>query len=283
MAKLFRKLGIFAVAAFWVVGARAVATQPDASPAMEQRPFVICTDVNFWAPFTFVKDGISQGLHVALAKRAFQNLGLDVVIEPWPWNRCMAGGREGYYDAVLSASYQDSRAINFHYPRGAEAAVMSPLRVTQAEYVIVVRGRDKFDWQGKDENLPQPIGLPLGYAQVTALREKGVDVSTAVKYSDLFRMLARGRVNSLIVVRPTAEFYLGHQSYETELAIIDRPHRSTSYYMIVSKSGRIDLAQANQLWGAIAAMREDAVVMQQLTEEVMALLETCYETPNRCD
>lgn len=255
--------------------------------ADEAKPYKICIDANFWGPYTFVLEGEAAGLHVELARAAFSQLGLSVEMRIWPWRRCLAYGKSGKYDAILSASYNAERATFLHYPTGAkihrENGTRSPLRVTQAEYIVVVRSDDVFEWDGQEQTIPAPVGLPIGYAEVATLQGYGIRVSQATSYGDLFKMLARGRVNSIVLPRPTADMYFESETFEVPLGVLPVPLRSTSYFLVVSKEGRINATLAQSLWEGIAAQRENEAKMIEFRATVKKALERCFDPGVVCN
>lgn len=259
-----------------------IAVTPTRATFADSAFYTVCVDTNFWAPYTFILDGDANGLHVEIATRAFDQLQLNVRFTARPWKRCLSNGQSGQFDAVLSAGHHPTREPFFYYPADAQAPV-SNSRVTQVEYVVVVRTADFFDWNGQDSTLPQPIGLPLGYADASTLPSRGITVKTATKYSDLFLMLARGRVNALILPHQTARMYMDEQDYETALSILDRPMRSSSYFMIVSKNGNLDQQDAFALWHKISSIRDNKKLMAEIASTVKQQLETCFKAKARCN
>ena len=259
-----------------------VAWAPALSANDEKNLLHICTDVNFWAPYTLVVDSKPAGIHVQIAERVLKQLDINFQISAWPWNRCINGARAGYYDAVVSASYTEERAQDFYYPPDAAQAAQSAWRVTQAEYMVVVRSPDYFDWNGDNKVLPMPIGLPLGYALVNSFREDGLEVMTATKYSNLFNMLDRGRINSLVVLRQTAEMYISEERFAGRLMFLKLPQRSKSYFLLASKRGKINEVTAQKIWQGIAVVREDKAQMAEISAAVKDQLERCFELLDLC-
>ena len=266
---------------FILVGAMLAGATPSRAQDAHAKPVRVCIDTNFWAPFTFAINGKAGGLHVEVARQAFERLHEAVSFHAAPWNRCIADGRAGLFDAVLSAAFNPSRTDDFLFPADADAA-MSKWRVTQVDYVVVVRAADVFDWDGHDEDLPMPVGLPLGYAEVDYLRRQNIDVTTATKYGDLFRLLARGRVRSLILPRQTADMFLAGAGFETDLALLARPVRSTSYFLMVAQRGSLGEERAQKIWDEIAAIRDNEKLMADLLVRAFRDLEPCFDEIAGC-
>ena len=99
----------------------------------EGKTISICSDANYWFPYTFNKNDVSKGLHVDLVKKALAKSGIVAVIEPLPWKRCLFSAKKGRYDAVISASYKQERAEYLYYPEDAILGGVSTQRLTQVE------------------------------------------------------------------------------------------------------------------------------------------------------
>ena len=177
----------------------------------------LCTDENFWAPYAFSYDGKSAGTNMEIAIKALKRLGYDYKAQPVSWQRCLADAGKGIYDIIVAASYRPERAADFYYPEGAESAIVSPYRIVHATYVLVTRRGQR--WNGLMEDLPLPLGVPKGYSNALELEDAGVKVVNAERYSHLFRMLLHQRVNSIIVLEPSAQIYLLDDAYKDELKI----------------------------------------------------------------
>lgn len=67
-----------------------------------------------WAPF-LGKDMQDGGFVAQVVRKAFASQGDDVVIQFYPWGRCMALAEDGRVDGVIGAWYNDERATKFYY------------------------------------------------------------------------------------------------------------------------------------------------------------------------
>lgn len=243
----------------------------------------ICIEDSFWAPNTFVVDGVEAGVHVEISKQALSNLGITFKMPATSWNRCIEGGKSGYYDGVLSASYDHAREVYFYFPPDAGVATISKWRVTANNAVAVVRAEDFKEWDGKEENLPKPIGMPLGYSMEKLFRAKGLPVVSSHKYSDLLHMLLKGRISSTLMPLSTAEFYMSEYDNWKYLRILETPFRVDSYFLLLSKKGKANWQTATDIWNEIAKLREDKAFRREITVKVDKQLDYCFRSPPNCN
>ncbi|UTW60132.1 transporter substrate-binding domain-containing protein [Kordiimonas sp. SCSIO 12603] len=248
--------------------------------AVERGTISLCSDENFWAPYAFSYDGKSSGTNIEIAKEALKRLGYRVKAQPLSWQRCLSEARKGNYDVIVSAAYRPERAADFYYPLGAEAGEISPYRIIQASYALVTRRG--YVWDGIRDNLPHPVGLPKGYSNALELEETGVKAVYAERYSQLFRMLLRGRLNGIIVLEPAARIYLLDEDYRNKLIVQPAIYSSKSYYLIVSKKGKLALEQAKMLWSEVKSIREDNDEMYNIQVKVLKQLRRCLSAAKDC-
>ena len=70
----------------------------------------ICTDENFWYPFSYSQNGESKGLHIDVVTEACRQLGWKCGFTPLPWKRCLeVSAKRGFSDTVVAASYKADR------------------------------------------------------------------------------------------------------------------------------------------------------------------------------
>jgi polar amino acid transport system substrate-binding protein len=242
----------------------------------------ICTDNNFWAPYSFEEYGQSAGIHIEIAKRALNNLSYKVKITPLPWKRCQYMAKVGDIDALLSFSHNKKRAEFFYFPKDAASAKISKGRITTAEYVIVTPIDSTYVWSGDDLTLPEPIRIPIGYGTVDRLRAKNKHVATALRFKHLFAQLARDKSGVVISLRLTAEKFVKSKEYSGKLKILSKPYKSRSYFMGVSKKSRISPKEAQIIWDEIAKIREDVKIFNKFKKKVHLQVKNCFKNKDNC-
>src|SRR5690349_20823878 len=92
-------------------------------------PISVCTDTNFWYPFTFVKDKQAAGLHIDIIHQALTNLGYKPSYKPRPWQQCLSETKAGHFDAIATVSYKPDRAAYIQFPPNADTDKKSLFRV----------------------------------------------------------------------------------------------------------------------------------------------------------
>jgi len=222
----------------------------------------ICTDTNYWYPYTFMQEGKSTGLHIDIVTRVFSEMGISLEFTPLPWKRCLAETRFGVYDAVVSASYKVDRAPFYHYPDDAEKA-RSDYRITQVEYTVISPIETKYDYINDLSTLPQPVTISLGYSVVDELKRHNLQTRISPKSSlDDAKLLLRYRKGSMVAARSVAKIIVA--AHPDELYLSKGSFHSRSYHLIFSKKSEVGAADRQQIWKRLAKIREDEVLMRQL-------------------
>ena len=231
----------------------------------EDKAISICSDANYWFPYTFDENGESKGLHVDLVTNALAKLGIKAVIEPLPWKRCLFAAKKGQYDAVISASYKKGRAEYLYYPEDAALGGVSTQRLTQVEYTILTLKSDAFDFDGDFSKIPEPVRVPLGYSIADDLSKKGLIVKTSTKgiYNRL-RSLVNYRTGSIVTTKEFATLVAKDKSIGLHVSLM--PIKSKSYFMAFSKKTALTDAERAGIWDVIAAVRSDEALMSTLLE-----------------
>lgn len=228
----------------------------------------ICSDVNFWYPFTMVEDGKAVGIHIDVIREALASLGMEASFRPLPWKRCLNEAKRGYMHAVATASYKDDRAEYLHYPEGAKEATKSPYRVTQVEYVIVTSASDPYEFDGDVTTIPTPIRAPRGYSIVSDLESKGLKVdSQAAGDVQNIKKLFRSGKGSLVTYPAAITELIKKTEYKGKLKISSKALKSKSYYLPFSKESSLTPERMQQIWDAIAEIRDNPEKMAAIAEQ----------------
>ena len=234
--------------------------------AASPKTIKICTDINFWYPFTFQEDGKAKGMHVDIVTRALEELNLSYKFTAMPWERCLkAEAKGGRMDAIVSASFKPDRAKYLHYPTGANEK-KAALRLMQTEYVVVGLAGSRYEFNGDVRTLPTPVRVPRGYSLVKDLQDKGVLVDTAIgDRNNLSKMLRDG--NGVVVSTPlSAEVFGKEGAFAGKIKIHKMPIASKSYFMVFSKRGNVDEKVRKQIWDHVAKLRDNESYMLSLLE-----------------
>lgn len=241
-------------------------------------PITICTDSNFWYPFTYVKEDNKQasGLHIDIITQALKNLGYEPNYKPMPWQQCLKEGKTGLVDAVATVSYKKDRALYLDYPSDAmdaESGAKSKERVTQVEYRVITSRKDEkgqpnnYRFQGDVKTIPAPVRIASGYSIVDTLELAGLKVEENPHSIDNFKKLIKEKRGSVIDLEDVTK-HLGMQpEYNGKMIISDQPIFSKSYFLAFSKDGKIKQDAQKKIWAEIAKVRENSSQMTQFLEK----------------
>jgi len=228
----------------------------------------ICTDQNFWYPFTFISNGKSDGLHVSVAKHAIIDNGHMATFIPMEWEKCLNAAKNGVVDAIISASYKDKRAEFLYYPSDAKTAKKSAFRITQVEYVVVSMVDEPYEYNGDVKALPFPIRAPKNYSIVDDLKKEGVKVKTGKSDIDNLKNLLKSRKGIVITLPEIAKRLSKGKTFKNKLRVHKKPIKSKSYYMAISKKSSLSDTDRTELWSKIATIREDETLMSMFLDKL---------------
>jgi polar amino acid transport system substrate-binding protein len=233
----------------------------------------ICTDSNYWYPFTFVKDKQAAGLHVDIINKALNNLGYSAKFTPLPWKQCLQEAKAGKFDAVATISYKDDRALFLNFPEGAANDIKSPFRITQVEYVIITPKANKkgesnnYVYNGQISTIPQPTRIPEGYSIIDSLERAGLKVEEGKDSHANFKKLIEEQTGSMIDLADIAKYYNNDPEFTGKFIVQDHPLVSKSYYLAFAKEGKIKSKDAEMIWAEIKNIRQDSKNMAEFVKK----------------
>jgi polar amino acid transport system substrate-binding protein len=233
---------------------------------VEAKKIKICTDENFWYPFTYSVEEVALGLHVDITKEAIKRAGHSVEYIPMPWKRCLASAKSGEVDAIVSASYKDKRGEFLYYPKDAKSAKKSKNRITQVEYVVLTHKDDSYKYDGNIKTLPHPIRATFGYSIVDDLKKEGLSVDTSKKDTFNLKRLQRDKKGSVVTLKEIVEYYESKGTFKGEFVTHKKPIKSKSYYMPFSKNTKISQDDMQDIWDNIQKVRENKRVINSFLE-----------------
>jgi polar amino acid transport system substrate-binding protein len=217
----------------------------------------ICTDSNYWYPYSYEENGVAKGTHIDIVTAALTSLGHQFKLTPLPWKRCLSGTGTGKYNALISASYQPGRAEYLIYPGGAATSKKSPWRIGQVKYVIVSNADDPYEYDGNLNSLPHPVRAPLGYSIVDDLEKESIEVKTSHSTLDNAKLLVRTKKGVLITPPENAMKLNEDTRFREKLKIHDVPIASKSYYFVFSKKNpNLKQDEIEGIWKKIRKLRK---------------------------
>ncbi len=229
--------------------------------------FTICTDTNFQFPFSFMKDQKPVGLHIDIIDAALHNLGITPEYKPTTWSVCLNRAKSGMVDAVATAAYMEERGLYMYYPADATDTSQSSWRVSQVEYKVITPLLDKknkkkaYQFDGTIENIPEPVRVPTGYFIVHDLGKAKLKVQEGTTSLENFQSLLKDKTGSVVDLSEVAQQLNLQPAFANQFYIHPKPLVIKSYYLAFSKSGHLSLQQAEQIWDAIAKVRNDKALM----------------------
>ena len=250
--------------------------------AEKTQPIAVCMDERLWAPFTYSAAGEASGVHAEMVRKVFSKLPFALKIKLAPWKRCLDAAKRGTADAVFSIAYSEERANYLLYPAGSDMIGDVKQSFGELNFVIVTRIDDEFDGLTTKGVAPEPIGVPRAHLAVTRNREKSRSIVVGSRYLDLFEMLKRSRVNSLVMPSRLVDLYCGLEEYQGIFKKSSQPKEVGSLHLAFSKKGSVTEAQAQTIWRKLEEIRSDSELMHTIFDDAMAASRVCLEHPGSC-
>lgn len=228
----------------------------------------ICSDLNFWYPFTMVEDGKAVGIHIDIVNEALSNLGMNAKFRPLPWKRCLNEAKVGSVDAIATASYKTDRAEYLHYPEDASTATKSKFRVAQVEYVVVTTADNPYEFNGDIHSLPEPVRAPRGWSIVSDLTNQGINVDSQAAGDEVnIKKLLRQGKGSLVTIPDVVQELEKRPEYQGKLKVSSTPIKSKSYFLPFSKKTKISKEHIEKIWAEIAKIRDNPEKMAAIASK----------------
>lgn len=228
----------------------------------------VCSDNNFWYPFTLTENGKAAGLHIDIINTALTNLGHTVKFRPLPWKRCLDEAKNGQVDGVATASYKDKRAEFLRYPDDAATSKVGEFRVSQVEYVIVTASSSPYEFDGNVASLPQPVRAPRGYSVVDDLQKEGVKVDSEARGDENnVKKLLRAGKGVVVTIPEVIKALEKKPSYQGKLKISAIPLKSKSYYLPFSHKSKLSEEKIAAIWNEIVKIRDDETKMAAMASK----------------
>jgi len=253
------------------------------SPAPSIDPISICVEDRFWPPGSFFKDGKAVGTHIVQARKAFERVNLPYRFEKMPWKRCVQAAGSGAVDGILSISLSTDREAVFHYPVGATPIAAHPESLEHVTFVLVTRAGDAVPRAG--EPIPkalQPMGIPLGYNAGPYYGAQGIEEVHLSQKVDMLSVLARKRVNSLLMAQPLYTFTLSQRLDSAAFHQTVLPELQSPLYLAFSRKSDVSEELRNAVWNAIAALHSDEAAMKAIRDQAHKGAAECLAALSRC-
>lgn len=221
----------------------------------------VCTTE--WPPYTVGGGADARGIHTQLVSEAFRRLGHEARVDVVAWERCWKELPRGTYQAIYSASYDDSRARVALYPS-------TPLQ--RLSYVAVVRKDAATGAPGDLAALPQPLAAPRGYSITEELRRRGRRVDDgAMKDSQNLEKLLAGHVGTAVVERQVAASLIRSLGIDGKVRVLPTAVQEKDYFLVIGRqaggSPEAAAALAAKVDRVLAELRREGMVERLLAAE----------------
>jgi len=257
---------------------------PPAQPAIRKHSGVtICVEDRFWPPNSFFVNGKAKGTHISLLEAAFKAINLEYSFLKMPWKRCLAAVEKGEVDAVLAAEFREERKQIFRYPAGTPGAQSHSQAVEMMEFIVVTRaGTDVTSLAGGDGIPPNPVGVPLGYLSEASIQSLGQETVEIMNHKDLFDLLDRQRVNSLLLSRTLFDFFHSHPDYSGKYTAHKINGHSGPLYLPFSMKSTLSPETIQTIWQAIESQHRDADFFAASMKAAYHLANDCFNDMMIC-
>ncbi|NVJ67458.1 MAG: transporter substrate-binding domain-containing protein [Gammaproteobacteria bacterium] len=231
----------------------------------EVAPLRICIDNNNWLPFIYLEKEQAKGIHIEIISSALDSLNYQYQFLAVPWKRCLKGLEKGFYDAVATASFSESRTAYLYYPEDAKTNPRSEWRVSQVEYIVATPHKTQYSFDGDLSNIPKPIRVPRGYSIGLDLKSKNIEVDdSAINDLQNIKRLLRENNGSVVTLPSVIDWY--NKSFSSKIHYSETPITSKSYFFAISRNGKLNKADNNIIWQRIADQR--AQVLSEVSEQM---------------
>ena len=189
-----------------------------------------------WPPYT--SEAIAmQGASVAVAKAAFEAVGIDLQVEFFPWKRAVAYGKDNpEYDGYFPEYYAESLKQDFilSAPMGN-----GPLGFAQSS-------KSDINWSSLNDLKKYRIGTVSGYvntAEFDAMAQnKELNISEASSDLKNLQKLLAGRVDLAVIDKNVMTYLVSTESElkgkQSELTFNTTPLENKDLYICFKKNNR---------------------------------------------
>ena len=175
-----------------------------------------------------------------------------------PWTRCLEGIKNGTFDAVISASFQQSRAAFMKYPNDAisDKNCSSQFKLMCSSYVIVTNKETRYIYKSNPKTIPQPLRAPRGYSVVKDLQDKKIDVEEFKGEEQCLGRLFKDKNGSVVGTHIIIDTINNNTQYKNAFVIDKTPYIKKSYFIPFSKKTKIPSKIIQSFWSEIGKVSD---------------------------
>lgn len=211
----------------------------------------------------------NKGLNLTMLNMVSQKAGVKFEYVPLPWKRCLDEMRAGHMDGAFAASFKPDRLALGVYPGGGDKPDASKMMMLDGYSLYRLKG-SKADYDGKMViNVSGAVGAQRGYSIVDQLKAMpGVPVDDGTgSADDTLRKLVAGRIGAAALQTLEGDNTIAQPEFAGKVEKVATPLVEKPYYLMLSKQfygSYKDLA--NEIWQAVATVRESAEYKKQVTQ-----------------
>lgn len=191
--------------------------------------------MEYYPPYEFYDNGEMTGAGIEVIRKAFDRLGYDYEIKPYPWARMIKMMQDGELDVIVNI-YETTERNDYIY--------FSETPYVVVPYVFFKRKGDDFTYSGDLEVLDDKlIGIVRSYSYGSKfnrlIEEEALSFDEAPSAAENFERLANGRIDLLIETYYTGIGIIEESNYENAIENVD--------YYINFNIGHLGFSKVNHL------------------------------------
>ncbi|MBF0227208.1 MAG: transporter substrate-binding domain-containing protein [Desulfobacterales bacterium] len=241
-------LNLFVVSIFCRVSlAQDIILATDDTPGV---PYIMGEGTNF----NWDKPGIEIEIYKLMEKK----LNLKIKFFRYPWERCLNYVKAGKVDGIFPTSFKPERKEIGVYPTKKNGEIDTNRKTRDTAYYLYKNKNSNVEWNGKDFiNLNGSIGAPIGWAVVSDLKNKGVNVTEIVLSSESLNMVLKNRLAGIACLSTVLDFYIEQEplKYKDIVKVYPALSEKPYYLMFSHQFFHKNPELAEQIWDTIAEIQ----------------------------
>lgn len=182
-----------------------------------------------------------EGLDLEFMGLLGKELGVEIELAAYPWQRCLILMGEGQLDGAFASSYKEDRERFGEYPRGADGKPDADKRIHTSGYSLYARKGAGIGFDGKKMTGlgDGKVGVQRGFSIVKDFDRLGIPYDDGTNDPEvLFRKLKLGRNPAVAVQTERAAAVLAADASLGDVERIEldvEPFRPKPYYAMLSR------------------------------------------------
>ncbi|MFB2873394.1 substrate-binding periplasmic protein [Aeromonas jandaei] len=187
-----------------------------------------------------------------------QRLGIEILMTPLPWKRCISQVRSGQMDAAIKMSYSAERASKIgSYPMRGDKPDPDKRLLIESYSLYQLKG-GKSQWDGTTLRVKGTVAAQSGFSIVEFLQGAGVEVDDSSRDPlIILKKLVMERAAATALQTEVADSTLAaHPELQAQIERLAPMLVEKPYYLVFSHAFRQSHPnESQQVWDAIEAVR----------------------------